>query len=469
LTWPWLALGFLAAFLLAGLAAWRVRDEEIPRLALLTAAFFVASSLHLKIGPTSVHLLLNGLVGVLLGRRAPLAILVGVTLQAALIPHGGFSTIGVNTCTQAIPALFVGWLFGLLHQVRWRQHSWFRALLVGASAFLWGGALLFGIVLLANNSLGSALAARSDAGLVFAPANWQPAWDLLRRPETLCGLSAFAALCAYFERRMENAPEFPLGLLVGVLAVLLTTALLGAVLLADGADHWRTFVTVVFLAHLPLAVVEGLVLGATVSFLARVKPQLLGPCEPNQPIAQETPESAGIRPAPSFRPPALLLALCGTLLFCSPASAHRLKGDYKVYPERQEVRVEGFYETDEIPEKATVKVLLEDKTILAEGPLKDGRFTFRYTTPQNLTVEINAPGGHRATLRIPASALGPKKSDPEPTPSSSSQQEPPKEARFRDLAIGVSLLLSAASFFLSVRNTMRLNGVKATPPPNPLP
>ena len=105
LGWPWLLLGFIVAGALALAASWRLHEEEVPRIALLTAAFFVASSIHLKLGPTSVHLLLTGLVGVVLGMRAPLAILVGVTLQAALIPHGGFSTIGVNATAETVPAL----------------------------------------------------------------------------------------------------------------------------------------------------------------------------------------------------------------------------------------------------------------------------------------------------------------------------------------------------------------------------
>src|SRR4051812_17370761 len=100
LSWPWLLAGFALAGALALLAAYRVRDEEIPRIALLSAAFFVASSIHVKLGPSSTHLLLNGLVGIVLGWRAPLAILLGVTLQAVLIPHGGLTTIGVNTCTE---------------------------------------------------------------------------------------------------------------------------------------------------------------------------------------------------------------------------------------------------------------------------------------------------------------------------------------------------------------------------------
>ena len=79
----------------------RVRDEEIPRIALMTAAFFIASLIHVSIGPTSVHLLLNGLLGVVIGRRAPLAVLIGIGLQFALFAHGGASTIGVNTCVMA--------------------------------------------------------------------------------------------------------------------------------------------------------------------------------------------------------------------------------------------------------------------------------------------------------------------------------------------------------------------------------
>src|SRR6266581_2825350 len=91
LTAPWLVGGFVLAALLLALAALRIRDEEIPRIAILTAAFFVSSLIHIRVGPTSIHLLLTGLVGVLLGPRAPLAIFVGLVLQATLIGHGGYS------------------------------------------------------------------------------------------------------------------------------------------------------------------------------------------------------------------------------------------------------------------------------------------------------------------------------------------------------------------------------------------
>src|SRR6476660_9158966 len=95
---PWWLGGFAVAGLLALFGAWRIREEEVPQVALLTAAFFVASLIHVRVGPTSVHLLLNGLVGVVLGRRAALAIPVGLALQVALLGHGGFTTIGINSC-----------------------------------------------------------------------------------------------------------------------------------------------------------------------------------------------------------------------------------------------------------------------------------------------------------------------------------------------------------------------------------
>src|SRR5512147_1129646 len=41
--------------------------EAIPRVAILSAAFFVASLIHVPIGPVGAHLVLNGLMGLLLG------------------------------------------------------------------------------------------------------------------------------------------------------------------------------------------------------------------------------------------------------------------------------------------------------------------------------------------------------------------------------------------------------------------
>jgi len=76
-----------------------------PRVAMVTSTFFVASLLAFPLAGTSVHLSLLGLAGVILGRAAFPAVLVGVALQAALLRHGGLTTIGVNALTMGAGAL----------------------------------------------------------------------------------------------------------------------------------------------------------------------------------------------------------------------------------------------------------------------------------------------------------------------------------------------------------------------------
>src|SRR5690242_289026 len=148
LTGPWLAGGFVLAGVLALLGAWRIREEDVPRVALVTAAFFVATLIHVRVPPTSVHLLLNGLVGVVLGRRAGLAVLVGVFLQAALLVHGGFTTVGVNACVMALPALLAGGLYAGLRRLPWVRRPWFRTGLVAVSTAAWVLSLAYSLALL---------------------------------------------------------------------------------------------------------------------------------------------------------------------------------------------------------------------------------------------------------------------------------------------------------------------------------
>ncbi|MEN9229440.1 MAG: cobalt transporter CbiM [Thermostichus sp. DG02_5_bins_236] len=85
--------------------------RQLPKAALLTAAFFVASSIHLPIPPASVHFLLNGLVGLLLGPLAYPAIVVGLFFQVVAFGHGGLTTLGINAAIMGIPALLAGGLF----------------------------------------------------------------------------------------------------------------------------------------------------------------------------------------------------------------------------------------------------------------------------------------------------------------------------------------------------------------------
>lgn len=88
-------------------------SEQIPRASLLTAGFFVASLIHIPIPPSSIHLVLNGLVGVVLGYFAFPAILIGLFFQAVMFQHGGLSSLGVNAAMMGIPAILAYHIFQL--------------------------------------------------------------------------------------------------------------------------------------------------------------------------------------------------------------------------------------------------------------------------------------------------------------------------------------------------------------------
>lgn len=92
----------------------KLDHDQIARVGILSSAFFVASLIHVNIGPSSVHLVLNGIVGLLLGWAAFPAILVALTLQALLFQYGGITTLGVNTLIMAVPAIISYHLFGSL-------------------------------------------------------------------------------------------------------------------------------------------------------------------------------------------------------------------------------------------------------------------------------------------------------------------------------------------------------------------
>ena len=88
--------------------------DRIPTAGVLSASFFVASLIHVPIGPSSVHLILNGLAGLLLGWAAFPALFVGLLLQAVFFGFGGLTVLGVNTLNIALPAVLAWLLFGRL-------------------------------------------------------------------------------------------------------------------------------------------------------------------------------------------------------------------------------------------------------------------------------------------------------------------------------------------------------------------
>lgn len=100
----------------------KLHYDHIITAALLSSAFFVASLIHVPVGPGSVHLVLNGLLGIILGWAAVPAIAVALFLQALLFGHGGLTALGANTVIMAGPALAVYFLFnGWVRQTGTKQ------------------------------------------------------------------------------------------------------------------------------------------------------------------------------------------------------------------------------------------------------------------------------------------------------------------------------------------------------------
>jgi cobalt/nickel transport system permease protein len=118
---PVLAAGVAATAAGVAVGLKRMDYDKIPQVAILSSGFFVASLIHVPVGPASVHLVLNGLVGLLLGWATFPAILTALTLQALLFQFGGLTTLGVNTLNMALPAVACHLAFGPL--VRGRSHA----------------------------------------------------------------------------------------------------------------------------------------------------------------------------------------------------------------------------------------------------------------------------------------------------------------------------------------------------------
>lgn len=91
-----------------------LRNADYSRLtttAVLSSVFFVGSLVHVPLGPGSVHLVLNGLLGLFLGWTVFPALLVALLLQAILFWFGGVAVLGVNVFNMAFPALVCHYAF----------------------------------------------------------------------------------------------------------------------------------------------------------------------------------------------------------------------------------------------------------------------------------------------------------------------------------------------------------------------
>ena len=187
-----LAGGAVLALVGTALGLRKLEYDRLVAVGILSAAFFVASLIHVPVGLSSAHLVLNGLVGVLLGWAAFPSILVALLLQALLFQFGGITVLGVNVFTMGFAAV-ISWYV-------------FRAI-----CYLCPGMKGVRVAAFMGGALGVALA-----------------------------------------------------------------AVLTALALAFTDEGFWLAARLLLLAHLPVMLVEGLVTMFTVSFIMRVRPELLG-------------------------------------------------------------------------------------------------------------------------------------------------------------------------------------------------
>ena len=108
---PVLVAGAAVAVACTAVGLKKLELDRVAQAGILSAAFFVASLIHVPVGPSSVHLILNGIVGLLLGWAAFPAILTALVLQAMMFQYGGITTLGVNTILMALPAVICYYAF----------------------------------------------------------------------------------------------------------------------------------------------------------------------------------------------------------------------------------------------------------------------------------------------------------------------------------------------------------------------
>ncbi len=189
LSFPVITAGYALTTVTVGMSLWQLKDKDIVRTAVFSATFFVAALIHIPLGPGNVHLILNGLIGLLLGPACFCAIFIALAFQAVLFQFGGLTSLGVNTLNMALPAYV--------------------------------------------------------CYLIFSPA-----------------------------LRKHILPEPLIGFCVGFLSVFLSGLLLSVFLVLSG-DHFWNSAKLIFLAHIPVMVMDGLIAAMVLQFFKKVKPEMI--------------------------------------------------------------------------------------------------------------------------------------------------------------------------------------------------
>ncbi len=164
-----LGVGWAATVAGTAIGLRRMDYERVPQVALLSATFFVVSLIQFPIGVTSVHLVLCGLIGLVLGWAAFPAILVALTLQVLIAGVGGPTTLGINTFVMATPAIVTYLLLRRGIHAKSETLTFFAAFFAGAFALMLGALLNAAALTLAGKEFYLFAGASLTAHLVAMP------------------------------------------------------------------------------------------------------------------------------------------------------------------------------------------------------------------------------------------------------------------------------------------------------------
>jgi cobalt/nickel transport system permease protein len=166
LSLPVIAGGWVIGALGVAVGLKKTETDQLPKTALVSATLFLASLVHVPVGPSSIHLTLLGLSGWLLGWSALPALFVALLLQGILFQFGGLLSLGANTAIMGAAALAghtARLLFGGFRaSPRPGTALAASAFLAGFAAVIAGGALVVAALVLSANEL------RATAALIMA-------------------------------------------------------------------------------------------------------------------------------------------------------------------------------------------------------------------------------------------------------------------------------------------------------------
>ncbi len=125
----------------------RTESEKIVRTALISSAFFLASLVNVKIGPSSTHLTFLAPMGLILGCSVFPAVFVALLLQALLFHFGGLLVLGANTFIMGISALSVYILLGKFIRESEKKFLTFTLSFIAGALAVMLGTFLVGLFL----------------------------------------------------------------------------------------------------------------------------------------------------------------------------------------------------------------------------------------------------------------------------------------------------------------------------------